>query len=111
MAITARPGQFTSCNTRLSPLLRQLWWSIQSKTQMMDPFHAYQLKFNKVEREYLTKDELARIEARKFNIIRLLKIPQIFYTVLLCGSQGKKQLNIEHLRRYLSTPCVHFALF
>ena len=27
-----------------------------------NPFHAYQLKFDKVEGEYLTKDELARIE-------------------------------------------------
>ncbi|RKR82923.1 integrase-like protein [Mucilaginibacter gracilis] len=46
-----------------------------------DPFHAYQLKFDKVEREYLTKDELAGIEAKKFNIVRLQVVlsPQIFF--------------------------------
>ena len=43
-----------------------------------NPFHAYQLKFDKVEREYLTKDELARIEAKKFNIIRLQVVQDLF---------------------------------
>jgi len=42
------------------------------------PFHAYQLKFDKVEREYLTKDELARIEAKKFNIVRLQVVQDLF---------------------------------
>jgi len=43
-----------------------------------NPFHAYQLKFDKVEREYLTKDELARIEAKKFNIARLQVVQDLF---------------------------------
>jgi len=43
-----------------------------------NPFHAYQLKFDKVEREYLTKDELARIEAKKFNIVRLQVVQDLF---------------------------------
>ena len=43
-----------------------------------NPFHAYQLKFDKVEREYLTKDELARIEAKKFNVVRLQVVQDLF---------------------------------
>ncbi len=43
-----------------------------------NPFHAYQLKFDKVEREYLTKHELARIEAKKFNIVRLQIVQDLF---------------------------------
>ncbi|RYF11909.1 MAG: site-specific integrase [Flavobacteriales bacterium] len=43
-----------------------------------NPFHAYQLKFDKIEREYLTKDELARIEAKKFNIVRLQVVQDLF---------------------------------
>ena len=43
-----------------------------------NPFHAYQLRFEKVEREYLTKDELARIEAKKFNIVRLQVVKDLF---------------------------------
>jgi len=43
-----------------------------------NPFHAYQLKFDKVEREFLTKDELARIEAKKFNIVRLQVVQDLF---------------------------------
>ncbi|KAA8485601.1 site-specific recombinase XerD [Arcticibacter tournemirensis] len=43
-----------------------------------NPFHAYQLKFDKVEREYLTKDELARIEKKKFNIVRLQVVKDLF---------------------------------
>lgn len=35
------------------------------------PFQAYKLKFYKVEREYLTKEELAMMEAKKFNMVRL----------------------------------------
>lgn len=36
-----------------------------------NPFHAYQLKFDKVNRDYLTKDELQRIENKEFHIVRL----------------------------------------
>lgn len=43
-----------------------------------DPFRAYQLKFDKVEREYLTKDELQDIEAKDFKIARLQVIKDLF---------------------------------
>ncbi|RKR82786.1 site-specific recombinase XerD [Mucilaginibacter gracilis] len=43
-----------------------------------NPFHAYQLKFDKVEREFLTKDELARIENKHFNIVRLQVVKDLF---------------------------------
>jgi site-specific recombinase XerD len=43
-----------------------------------NPFHAYQLKFDKVEREFLTKDELTRIENKYFNIVRLQVVKDLF---------------------------------
>lgn len=43
-----------------------------------NPFHAYQLKFDKVEREYLTKIELERIEAKEFSIVRLQVVKDLF---------------------------------
>jgi site-specific recombinase XerD len=43
-----------------------------------NPFQAYQLKFDKVEREYLTKHELARIEAKEFSIVRLQVVQDLF---------------------------------
>jgi site-specific recombinase XerD len=43
-----------------------------------NPFHAYQLKFDKVEREFLTKDELTRIENKHFNIVRLQVVKDLF---------------------------------
>lgn len=43
-----------------------------------NPFQAYQLKFDKVEREFLTKDELARIENKHFNIVRLQVVQDLF---------------------------------
>ncbi|MBB6126379.1 site-specific integrase [Mucilaginibacter lappiensis] len=43
-----------------------------------NPFHAYQLKFDKVEREFLTKAELERIENKHFNIVRLQVVKDLF---------------------------------
>jgi len=43
-----------------------------------NPFDAYQLKFDKVERQYLTKEELARIETKSFNIVRLQIVRDLF---------------------------------
>lgn len=42
------------------------------------PFHAYQLKFEKVDRDYLTKEELARIEDKQFHIVRLQLVKDLF---------------------------------
>jgi integrase len=43
-----------------------------------NPFHAYQLKFEKVERDYLTKEELVRIEEKQFHIVRLQVVKDLF---------------------------------
>lgn len=61
-----------------------------------NPFHAYQLKFDKVEREYLTKDELARIEAKKFNIVRLQVVQDLF--VFSCYT-GLAYIDVFNLTR------------
>lgn len=43
-----------------------------------NPFQAYQLKFDKFEREYLTKVELEKIEAKEFSIVRLQIVKDLF---------------------------------
>ena len=43
-----------------------------------NPFHAYQLKFDKVERDYLTKQELANLETKTFAIQRLQSVKDMF---------------------------------
>lgn len=43
-----------------------------------NPFTAYHLKFEKVEREYLTKQELTRIEKKQFSIMRLQLVQDLF---------------------------------
>lgn len=43
-----------------------------------NPFHAYQLKFEKVNRDYLTKEELHWIENKKFSIVRLQVVKDLF---------------------------------
>src|SRR5690606_9065714 len=43
-----------------------------------DPFEKYQLKFHRVDREYLEEDELEAIENKEFKIIRLQWIRDLF---------------------------------
>jgi len=43
-----------------------------------DPFSAYQQKFEKVERDFLTKEELASIEMRELAIVRLQWVRDLF---------------------------------
>ncbi len=43
-----------------------------------DPFAAYQQKFERVEREFLSKEELAAIEFKDFKIIRLQWVRDLF---------------------------------
>ncbi|MBB5637583.1 hypothetical protein HDF26_000437 [Pedobacter cryoconitis] len=48
-----------------------------------NPFHAYQLKFEKVEREYLTTWELANLEAKTSPILRLQTIKNLFVLIVI----------------------------
>ena len=43
-----------------------------------DPFEKYQLRFNRVEREFLAKEELTRIENKELKIVRLQWIRDLF---------------------------------
>ena len=43
-----------------------------------NPFQAYQLKFDRVDREYLTKEELETIEKKVFSIGRLQTVKDVF---------------------------------
>jgi integrase len=60
-----------------------------------NPFQAYQLKFEKVEREYLTKEELTRIEAKKFSIVRLQVVQDLF--IFSCYT-GLAYIDVFNLR-------------
>jgi ATP-dependent Lon protease len=63
-----------------------------------NPFHAYQLKFEKIERDYLTKEELARIEEKQFHIVRLQLVKDLFIFSCYTDNQDK---NMEIVFRYL----------
>jgi hypothetical protein len=41
------------------------------------------MKFDKVEREYLTKDELANLEAKTFKIQRLQAVKDLFISAVI----------------------------
>lgn len=43
-----------------------------------DPFHAYKLKFKKTEREFLTKQELKKIEDSRFTRSSLHTVKDLF---------------------------------
>ena len=43
-----------------------------------DPFEKYQLKFHRVEREFLSAEELIRIENKEFKIVRLQWVRDLF---------------------------------
>jgi integrase len=60
-----------------------------------NPFQAYQLKFEKVEREYLPKEELTRIEAKKFSIVRLQVVQDLF--IFSCYT-GLAYIDVFNLR-------------
>ncbi len=60
-----------------------------------NPFHAYQLKFEKVERECLTAGELANLEAKTTSIIRLQTIKDLF--VFSCYT-GLSYIDVFNLR-------------
>lgn len=60
-----------------------------------NPFHAYQLKFEKVEREYLTAWELANLEAKTTPIARLQTIKDLF--VFSCYT-GLAYIDVFNLR-------------
>ncbi|WDF69703.1 phage integrase SAM-like domain and Arm DNA-binding domain-containing protein [Sphingobacterium oryzagri] len=54
-----------------------------------DPFSKYKLHYKKVERGYLTQDELSKIQFKDFCVERLQSVKDIFifccYTACLCG--------------------------
>jgi site-specific recombinase XerD len=62
-----------------------------------DPFKAYKLKFNKYERGYLTEEELAGIENRKFKIERLQTVLDIFIFGCYTGLSYIDAVNLKPL--------------
>lgn len=59
-----------------------------------DPFTAYQQKFERVERECLSREELAKIEFRDFKIVRLQWVRDLF--VFSCYT-GLAYIDVMHL--------------
>jgi len=64
-----------------------------------NPFHAYRLKFEKVERQFLTKVELNRIENKQFDIFRLQLVQDLFIFSCYTGLAYRDVFNLmpEHL--------------
>ncbi len=60
-----------------------------------NPFHAYQLRFEKVEREFLTQTELASLESKDTPIMRLQVIKDLF--VFSCYT-GLAYIDVFNLR-------------
>ncbi|MDT3403598.1 site-specific integrase [Mucilaginibacter terrae] len=59
-----------------------------------NPFHAYRLKFEKVERRFLTKLELQRIEDKQFDIFRLQLVKDLFIFSCYTGLAYRDVFNL-----------------
>ena len=51
-----------------------------------DPFVAFQQKFERVERGFLSKEELATIEHREFKIVRLQWVRDLSFSAVILAS-------------------------
>ncbi|MDO7743501.1 MAG: site-specific integrase [Pedobacter sp.] len=60
-----------------------------------NPFHAYQLKFEKVERQFLNTSELAKLELKQIPILRLQTIKDLF--IFSCYT-GLAYIDVFNLR-------------
>jgi integrase len=61
-----------------------------------DSFLLYKSKFKKIERTFLTKEELQKIADRKFEFNRLAHVRDVF---LFCCFTGLAYIDVKHLRK------------
>ncbi|MFA9390544.1 MAG: site-specific integrase [Prolixibacteraceae bacterium] len=67
-----------TCMKYLKQLKKVLHYAMMKKYVMYDPFYGYQTSYAKAERDYLTDDELDRIESKVFKIKRLDEVRDVF---------------------------------
>ncbi len=88
----------------LERLLKMIGLGIKLEWLERDPFQQYQLKFQRVERGYLTDEELSAIEKKTFSIERLQMVKNMFvfacytglsYSDLIQLKPGNIQIGID----------------
>lgn len=97
--LKTRHGEFSLANNGIMKHLERLRKMVNLALRLewiaKNPFASYQLKFKKVEREYLTREELKRIEDKVFQIPRLSQIRDIF--IFSCYT-GLAYIDVFNLR-------------
>jgi site-specific recombinase XerD len=73
-----RPLENNGVMKHLERFRKMVTMAVKMEWLDKDPFEKYQLKFNRVERDFLSEYELAKIENKKFNIERLMFIRDLF---------------------------------
>lgn len=93
-------GEFALSNNGVMKHLERLRKMINLALQMewidKNPFLAYRLKFEKVDRDYLTKQELAKIEAKDFEMPRLELVKDLF--IFSCYT-GLSYIDVSNLKQ------------
>jgi site-specific recombinase XerD len=93
-------GKFALSNNGVMKHLERLRKMINLALQMewidKNPFLAYRLKFEKVDRDYLTKQELAKIEAKDFEMPRLELVKDLF--IFSCYT-GLSYIDVSNLKQ------------
>ena len=69
--------------------------AIRNEWLKEDPFVKFQPKFTKVERGYLTKEELARLEEKRFSIERLEQVKDLFVFSCYTGLSYAEVYDLE----------------
>lgn len=73
-----RPMENNGVMKHLERFRKMVTMAVKMEWLDKDPFEKYQLKFNRVERDFLTEYELAKIEKKEFSIVRLQYIRDLF---------------------------------
>jgi integrase len=73
-----RPMENNGVMKHLERFRKMVTMAVKMEWLDKDPFEKYQLKFNRVERDFLTEYELAKIEKKEFRIERLKYVRDLF---------------------------------
>jgi len=73
-----RPMENNGVMKHLERFRKMVTMAVKMEWLDKDPFEKYQLKFNRVERDFLTEFELAKIEQKEFRIERLKYVRDLF---------------------------------
>lgn len=111
--------EFQMCNNSVEKLMRIfrriVMLAVFNGLLTFDPFKHYKIKLERVERHYLTQEELGRIINKKFTIKRIDRVRDLFvfccYTFValtnVCLIINKLQTNNRGIGNGLETTCLH----